>query len=168
MATRFRRRIFPSSSAGRKTVGVSSPWQTCTRATQKQARATSAFTECKFMTGARPECIGSFTRSARATASAITSAVNACQSQSPLVVIPFTHSRQLRRCRMVWMNCFLPVFCEKNQLSLFAAKRSISMCPRTLILFSRVMCSPVKCIRKDHSAITPAFIPRSRTIRCSI
>src|SRR2546423_12767771 len=39
MATRFRRRIFPSSSAGRKTVGVSSPWQMCTRATQKQARA---------------------------------------------------------------------------------------------------------------------------------
>src|SRR5437762_2035624 len=53
---------------------ASSRSPTCTRATQKPARATSAFIECRFLMNERLRCTGKCTKSARATASAITSA----------------------------------------------------------------------------------------------
>src|SRR6266436_1048357 len=50
----------------------------------------------------------------------------------------------------------------------FAAKPWTSKCPQTSISFSKVMCSRVKCGLRDHLAITPAFIPRSKIIPFSI
>src|SRR2546429_179829 len=99
--------------------------------TPTDLRATSAFTGCKFMMSARRECTGNFTRSERAMVNAITSAVNGCRSQSRSAGTPFTHSPQPRRCQTVWTNFFSLGFCEGNQSSSSAAKRSISMCRQT-------------------------------------
>jgi hypothetical protein len=53
----FRCSICPSSNAGRKTAGVSSPCQMYIRAIRKPARAMWAFTECKCTTSARPDAL---------------------------------------------------------------------------------------------------------------
>src|SRR6266404_5293872 len=160
--------IYRSSNVGRKTAGVSLLWQTCTRAIRRQARETWAFIGCKFMMSARPECTGNFTRSERATVNAITSAVSGCQWQLRSAVIPFTRSPPPRRCRTVWMNCSSLGFCEKNQSSSSAAKRSISMCRQTSTLFWKDMCSRVRCVQRVPLAITPAFIQRLKIIRFSM
>ena len=123
--------IYRFSNAGQRTAGVSSLSQMCIPVIRKQARATSAFTECKFMMSARWECTGNFTRSERATVNAIMSAVNGCRSQSRSAGTPFTHSPQPRRCQTVWTNFFSLGSCEGNQSSSSAAKRSISMCRQT-------------------------------------
>ena len=164
MEMTFHCAIFPFSNVGRRMAAASSRSRTCIRATRKRARETWAFIGCKSMTSARPECTGNFTKWAPATASVITSAVSGCQLQSHWAVIRFIHSRQLRRCRTVWTNCFSLGSCEENQSSLSAAKPSISMCRQTSILFWKVMCSPARCVQKVHLAITPGSILQSRCL----
>ena len=135
VAAVFRCSIFPSSNAGRKMAGVSSPCQMCIRAIRKPARAMWAFTECKCTTSARPGCIGNFIKSARATANGITNAGSGCRWLSRWVAILSTRSRQPHRCRTVWTNFYLPASFEENQSSWFAAKPSTWRCRRMSTLF---------------------------------
>src|SRR5207247_6349947 len=113
------------------------------------------------------ECIGKFIRSARVTANGIMSAASACRWRSHWAAIPSIRSQRLRHCRMVWMNCFLPVFCEENQSSSFDVKRSMSMCRQTSTLSWKAMFNPVKCGQKVPLEITLVFILRSKIIRFS-
>src|SRR5215211_7595012 len=146
VASVFRCSICPSSNAGRKTAGVSSPCQMYIRWIRKPARAMWAFTECKCTTSARPGCIGNLTKSARATANAIMNVGSGCRSLSPWGAIRFTHSRQPHRCQTVWTNCYLRGSCEENQSSWFAAKPSTWRCRRTSTSFWKGMCSLVICV----------------------
>src|SRR5437763_15928345 len=125
----------------------------CTRETLRLGPATSAFTGCKFTIDTRPECIGSFTRSARDTASDITSAGSACRSQSHWVAIPCIPSLQLHRCRTGWTSFCSLVFCEEKQLSLSVARRSTSRYQRTLTLSWKGTSNLASCDRRDRLAV---------------
>src|SRR6266487_3478073 len=114
-------RISRSSNVGRKTVDVSSRSQMCTRATPRLGPATSASTGCKFTIDTRPECTGSFTRSARDTASDIMSAGSACRSRSHWVAIPYIPSLQLHHCPTAWTS-FSSGFLRRKSIELVRCK----------------------------------------------
>src|SRR5206468_8187803 len=102
------------------------------------------------------------------TASDITSAGNACRSQSHWVAIPYIPSLQLHHCRMGWTSFCSLVFCEENQSNLFAARRSTLRYPRTLTLSWKDTSNLASCAGRDRSAITPVTTLLSRIIPCSI
>ena len=60
-----------------------------------------------------------------------------------------------------WTSSCSLVFCEENQSSSFAAKRSISRCPRTSTLYLKDMSSPARCAPRvrwaDHTGFYTAI-----------
>jgi 3-polyprenyl-4-hydroxybenzoate decarboxylase and related decarboxylases len=167
VAAVFRCLICPSSNAGRKTAGVSSPCQMYIRAIRKPAHAMWAFTECKCTTSARPGCIGNFTRSARATANAITNAASGCRwlSRWGRSGLHFAATAPLPD---GLDELLFAGFLRRKSIELVRCKTIDLEVPADVDFVLEGYVQPATCARKGHLAITPDFTPQSKTTPFSI